>query len=134
MLDSSIQATSSIVQDDNRKTLGIILYTSPTTSQFWFGIEIAKSALAKGYGVRMFAWSDSVYALYGSGSTGVYLKASNELALMLGSGNLVLDVCTTCIKSRGLANTNLISGANLSGMHKIPEMIKTCHKTLAMIP
>ena len=134
MLDSSIQATSVKVQEDNKKKLGIILYTSPTTSQFWFGIEIAKRALAKGYGVRMFAWGDSVYALYGSGSTGAYSKASNELVSMLSSGNLVLDVCTTCIKSRGLTNSNPIAGANLSGMHKIPEMIKTCHKTLAMIP
>jgi sulfur relay (sulfurtransferase) complex TusBCD TusD component (DsrE family) len=129
-MDSSIQAS---VQGNDVKKLGIILYTSPTTSQFWFGIEIAKRAIAHGYGVRMFAWADSVYALYGSGS-GVYLKASNELANMLSSGKLVMDVCTTCIKSRGLSDLKLISGAHLSGMHKIPEMIKTCHKTLAMIP
>ena len=82
----------------------------------------------------MFAWGDSVYALYESGTLDIYSKASNELASMLSSGNLVLDVCTTCIKSRGFSNNNLIHGANLSGMHKIPEMIKVCHKTLAMIP
>jgi sulfur relay (sulfurtransferase) complex TusBCD TusD component (DsrE family) len=130
-LDSSLQGK---ISDDENKKLGVILYTSPTTSQFWFGIEIAKRALAKGYGVHMFAWGDSVYAIYGSGSIGVYSKASSELESMLTSGKLVLDVCTTCVQSRGLASSNPISGANLSGMHKIPEMIKTCHKTLAVIP
>ena len=66
----------------------------------------------------MFAWGDSVYSLYVSGSVGIYSKASNELASMLSSGNLVVDVCTTCIKSRGLSSNNLIPGANLSGMHR----------------
>lgn len=121
-------------QESDRKSLGIILYTSPTTSHFWFGIEIAKRALAKGYGVRVFAWADSVYALLSSDSPGDYSRASNELARMLESKDFLLDACTTCFKVRGLPTDKLIHGAHLSGMHKVPEMIKTCHKTLALIP
>lgn len=135
-MDAVIEAPSSKAPNgsEKEKKLGIVLYTSPTTSQFWFGIELAKSALAKGYGVHLFAWGDSVYALLGSDSPGDYSKASKELSSMLESKKIVLDACTSCFKSRGLPNDKLISGAHLSGMHKIPEMIKTCHKTLAMIP
>jgi sulfur relay (sulfurtransferase) complex TusBCD TusD component (DsrE family) len=117
-----------------KKKLGIILYTLPTTSQFWFGVEIAKSALARGYGVHLFFWGDSVYALGKADALGDYSKASRELSSMLDSKDFALDACTSCYKIRGLSSDNLISGAHLSGLHKIPEMIKRCHKTLAMIP
>lgn len=115
------------------KRLGIILYSSPTTSQFKFGLSIARSALAKGYGVHLFAWGDSVYGLVKSG-IGDYFHASNEFKELLNSNEFILDVCTSCCKQRGLSSDNLISGAHLSGTHKIPEMVKNCHKTLAMIP
>ena len=121
-------------QSDPGKKLGIILYTSPTTSQFWFGIAIAKRALARGYGVHLFAWGDAEYALVRSESEGDYSRASRELSSMLASKDFILDACTSCFKSRGLSSEKLISGAHLSGLHKIPEIIKTCHKTLALIP
>lgn len=121
-------------QLDHEKKLGIILYSSPTTSQFWFGIGIAKRALAQGYGVHVFAWGDAEFALVGSDSDSDYSKASRELSSMLASKDFILDACTTCFKSRGLSSEKLIGGAHLSGLHKIPEIIKTCHKTLAMIP
>jgi sulfur relay (sulfurtransferase) complex TusBCD TusD component (DsrE family) len=115
------------------KRLGIVLYTSPTTSQFRFGLSLARGALAKGYGVHLFAWGDSVYGLARSG-IGDYFHASNEFKELLTLDGFTLDVCTSCCKQRGLSSDDLISGAHLSGTHKIPEMVKNCHKTLVMIP
>ncbi|MDG6906546.1 MAG: DsrE family protein [Nitrososphaerota archaeon] len=120
--------------DPEKKKLGIIIYTSPTTSQFWFGLGIAKQALAKGYGVHLFAWGDAEFALVDSDAAGDYSRAFRELSSMLTSKDFILDACTSCFKSRGLPSEKVIAGAHMSGLHKIPEMIKTCHKTLAMIP
>jgi sulfur relay (sulfurtransferase) complex TusBCD TusD component (DsrE family) len=120
--------------------LGIILYTIPSSPHYHFGLRLAKAALDGGHEVRMFAWADSVYAVASSKFPGDVSGAETELASLLkkvnssGQNRFSLDVCTSCFKMRGLLESNLIPGAHLSGLHKIVEIIRTCDKTLAMIP
>jgi len=112
-----------------------VLYTLPSTAHFRFGVKLAKAALGKGFSVRIFAWGDSVYGIT-SGSKSGY---SEDLAPLVGdsSGNegpIVIDVCTTCCKLRGISENDLLPCAHLSGLHKIAEMFHTCDKMVAMIP
>jgi sulfur relay (sulfurtransferase) complex TusBCD TusD component (DsrE family) len=118
------------------KKLGVILYTMPTSPQFVFGVRIAEAALRRGYSVRMFAWGDSVYGVCDPKSSIGILKAVAELSSLLSSyqDSFVLDVCTTCVKLRGLDQIGLISGAHLGGLHDVVAMFRDCEKVMGLVP
>jgi sulfur relay (sulfurtransferase) complex TusBCD TusD component (DsrE family) len=109
--------------------LGIILYTHPSSSYFRFGMEIARAAVKLGYSVRMFAWADSVYSISTQNEESKALES-----LLVEQNRVSLDVCTTCCRSRGIAEDSVIPGAHLSGLHKIVEIVNDCDRTLAVVP
>ncbi len=125
---------------EGRLKLGIVFYTSPSTSHFALGIELAKAALRKGYDVEAFAWGDAVYATntpeqeqtaQGSGAS--------EIARLLGDGKggrpgFALSACTSCRKMRGLSQSNAVPGVRLGGLHDVVRMFQECHRTLFLVP
>ncbi len=121
--------------------LGIVLYTGPASSLFALGIELAKAALSKGHDVVIFAWGDAVYgtARLSQDGTSSSDGASSRVAdlLQAHSGRkpeLVLNVCTSCYKTRGLSQKHALPGVRLGGLHNIVEMFRTCGRTVMLVP
>ena len=124
-----------------RGRLGVVLYSTPSSSLMRLGIELIRAALAQGYDVDAFAWGDAVNA-----TTTASLKATDgsanpaaDLAGLLGlhgegSPRFTLSLCTTCYKTRGIASEQAIPGARMGSMHNLVELFRSCDRTIAMVP
>ncbi len=128
------------VDDQRVGGLGIVLYSAPSTSQFLLGLRLAESALGQGYDVDLFAWGDAVYATTtsyekGSGETNPAVQLEGLIAAYRGEKpRLTVNICTSCYKTRGLTDRDVMAGAHLSGMHRVVEMFQKCDRTLVMVP
>jgi sulfur relay (sulfurtransferase) complex TusBCD TusD component (DsrE family) len=129
------------VRGGGRGRLGVVLYTSPTSSHFDLGIQLAKAALKAGYDVELFAWGDAVYGTVLPDAQHEGTTSNPLLALMNAAAgppeprpSLELNLCTSCFKIRGLPKEVAIRGAHLGGLHNIVGLFQECDRTLVLVP
>ncbi|MFW9967541.1 MAG: DsrE/DsrF/TusD sulfur relay family protein [Candidatus Thorarchaeota archaeon] len=108
-----------------KKTLGILLLTSPYTYQnshtFY---DLAKSALEKGYGVKVFLFIDGVNNAKQGQEPDPDIPMDEKLQELADAG-AEFQACGLCTSARGFdqRGTDFIKGVEVSGLTEFAEQI-----------
>ncbi|MFW9975246.1 MAG: DsrE/DsrF/TusD sulfur relay family protein [Candidatus Thorarchaeota archaeon] len=108
-----------------KKTLGVLLTTSPYTFQnshtFY---ELCKAALAKGYGVKVFLFVDGVNNAKLNQDPDPD-RPMNEKLQELADEGVEFQACGLCTSARGFdqAGGDFISGVEVTGLTEFAEIV-----------
>lgn len=94
-------------------------------------LNLAEAALARGYGVNLFASADGVYAA-AAGQKATGLPAIGERLPALMEQGLRVDLCGSCLQLRGLRRDLRIPGTQPSSLKNLFAMIRESRAFLAL--
>lgn len=105
------------------RTLTIFLATSPYSSENTAtALKLASAALDKGAEVNLFASGDGVYNFSrGQEASGLPNPERGFQELM--QRGLHVELCGSCLRLRGIEETDILDGADPSSMKRLFEMI-----------
>jgi sulfur relay (sulfurtransferase) complex TusBCD TusD component (DsrE family) len=109
----------------------IILTKAPYGEESsWNALRLAHALCAKGINVNIFLLGDGVFlAKKGQTTPAGYYNLENMLEDLIKKG-VTVGVCGTCVKSRGLSEEELISGAKIGKMMDLADWIKESQHVL----
>lgn len=108
-----------------KKTLGVILNTSPYTFQnshtFY---DLCKAALAKGYGVKVFLFVDGVNNAKMNQDPDPDRPMNDKLAELANEG-VEFQACGLCTSARGFDHrgSDFVEGIEVSGLTDLAEQV-----------
>lgn len=106
------------------KTLGMILWTTPYGFQnTGTALRLAKTALQKGYSVKLFATGDGVHNFTKDQKASGIPNAEKQFSELMKTG-LRVELCGTCLNFRGIKNEEITSGAERSNLKNLFSMIQ----------
>ncbi len=122
-----------MVNEETKKSLGILLFTTPYSSEYTdTAIRLADAALAKGHDVTIFAYGDSVHNFtIGQKAKGI-TNAETEFQTLIEKKGLKVELCGTCLSFRGITESNIIKGAVPSSMHNLCSLIDRCDRFVSL--
>ncbi|MCG7841554.1 MAG: DsrE family protein [Methanomassiliicoccales archaeon] len=78
-------------------------------------VKLARAALDKGYGVRIFGYGEGVTLIKNGQDPKRFPNVGNETIELLGKG-LEVVVCETCCKARGIVRGEEIEGTKIGSL------------------